>query len=315
MKKNYNIILVDEFCSATVREQIIRLHKKLEESGSLSQSATLKLNSFDLSDNNLFFVTLSKNKELKLRNLMGKINFKTNKVVIVPTGRENFFDFAMEYNICNVIHIKRLNELMLLGVLNDFFDENLNLDSFFRKEETIFENSYSLSGDVSMLRLIENSFADFINKIQDSIKNTFIINCHELVTNAIAYGVLGITAYTRDQSDKSPISYTNIHIPDGKKVEIRLMLNSSLYGISVKDFGGLLTTKRILERIRRQSVVAGETIPQGIEDYTGRGLAILSHHGLLMFTLKQGEFTEVTLISRLETAAMKKPISILATEL
>jgi len=315
MEKNYNIILADEFCSAPVQEQITHLHKKLEEDGSISQGITLKRNAFDLSENNLFFVTLSKNTELKLRDLMGKINSETNKIIIVPTEGENFFDFAIEHNVCNVIHAKRLNEPLLRGVLNDFFDKKLSMDSFFKKDETVFEKSYCLSGDVSMLRLIEHSFADFINKIKSEIKNTFIINCHELVTNAIAYGVLGITAYTRDQTEKAPISYTNIHIPDGKKVEIRLILNNNLYGISVKDFGGLLTTRRILERIRRQSVVAGETIPQGIEDYTGRGLAILSHHGLLIFSLKQGEFTEVTLISRLETAALKKPISILATEL
>jgi len=314
MKKICNIILNHNFCSNAIQEKILHLYKALEKKDLIPSDIALEQSDFDLKNNNLIFITLNKNTMPNLRNLMANLNIKTNKVIIVPTNEENYFDFAMEYNLCNVIHAKRLNEIMLHAVLNDFYKKKLSLDSFFSKETNIFDRSYSLSGKISMLRLIENLFADFIEQLQPSIRNTFIINCHELVTNALAYGVLGITAYTRDITEQDVINYTSVNIPSNKEVQVRLTLNDKRYGISVKDSGGLLTKQRILERIRRQSIVGGETIPQGIEDYTGRGLAILSHHGLLIFSIKPGEHTEVSLISRLETAVEKKPISILALD-
>ncbi|MCL2282655.1 MAG: hypothetical protein FWC26_04990 [Fibromonadales bacterium] len=315
MRSRCNIIIIPELCSAEVQGKILHLCKMLKAKGLIPHDIVLEQRGFNIKNDNLFFVTLDKNTMYNLRNLMSRINPKCSHIIVVPINEENYFDFAIEYNICNIIHLKRLNEVMLQAILTDFFKKKLCLDSFFKKEDSIFDKNYSLTGEISMLRLVENSFADFINQIESSIRNTFIINCHELIANAIAYGVLGITAYSRDRIGHEAIDYKSINIPSGKDVQIRLALSNERYGISVKDFGGLLTTQRILERIRRQSVVAGETIPQGIEDYTGRGLAILSHHGLLVFAIKPGEFTEVSLISRLETAIEKKPISILATEL
>jgi hypothetical protein len=313
MKNFCNII--PEFCLPIVQEKILNLYENLEKQGLLPNDINLGLNNFNTENNNLFFVSFNRDTEHHLRNLMSKIDSKTNRIIIVPSGEENYFDFAIEYNICNIIHITKLGEAMLLGILKGFLKKDFNYESFFESKENIFDKYYSLSGDISMLRLIESKFADFIDKIQSEIRNTFIINCHELVTNAIAYGVLGITAYVRDKKDDDIINYTNIYIPSSKEITIRLTLNENLYGISVRDFGGFLTVQRILERIRRQSIVEGETIPQGIEDYTGRGLAILSHHGLLLFSIKPGESTEVSLISRIEAAFERRPISILATEL
>ncbi len=313
MKNFCNVI--PEFCLPIVQEKILQLYENLEKQGLLPKDINLGLSSFNAKNNNLFFVAFNKDTEHSLRNLMSEIDAKTNRVIIIPNGEENYFDFAIEYNICNIIHITKLNETMLLGILKGFLKRNFDFESFFKPNENIFDKSYSLSGDISMLRLVEHTFTDFINRIENEMRNMFIINCHELVTNAIAYGVLGITAYVRDKKDYGVINYTNIYIPPNKEVKVRLMMNKSLYGISVRDFGGLLTMQRILERIRRQSIVEGETIPQGIEDYTGRGLAILSHHGLLLFSIKPGEFTEVSLISRMEAVFERKPISILATEL
>ncbi|MDR3000672.1 MAG: hypothetical protein LBU89_05355 [Fibromonadaceae bacterium] len=314
MKHFCNII--PEFCSPVLQEKIQQLYKNLEKQGLIPHDVSLRLNNFEPDDDNLFFVSIDKDTKYNPQNLMSKINLKTSKIVIIPNEKENFFDFAIKYNICNLIHMDKLNEYTLLGILKNFQTKDLCLDFFFEKEK-LFDNSYSISGNISMLKLVENKFADFIDKIPCSIKNTFMMNCHELVTNAIAYGVLGITAYIRDKKDHSIhniIDYANINIPQGKEVNVRLVMNKDFYGISVKDSGGLLTKQRILERIRRQSAIAGETIPLGIEDYTGRGLTILSHHGLLLFSIKPKISTEISLISRIDTAIGKSPISILAQE-
>jgi len=307
--------IIPKFCSPDVQKKILHFYKNLEEQGLIPDILNLKLDSYDLKNNNLFFVTLNKETEFHLQDLMNKMDCKTTRIVIIASKEENYFDFAIEYNICNIIHVKRLNESLLLGVLDCFLKENLSLDSFFKEKKKIFDKYYCLSGNISMFRLIENTFTDFIEKMQSEIRNTFIINCHELVTNAIAYGVLGITAYARDKKERDTTHYTSINIPKNKEIKVRLLMGEDLYGISVRDSSGLLTIQRILERIRRQSIVAGETIPQGIEDYTGRGLAILSHLGILLFSIKPGEFTEVSLISNLEATFEKKPISILAAEI
>lgn len=316
MKNFCNII--PKFCLPVVQEKVLRLYKNLEEQGKLPHDISLSLSSFDSQDNNLFFVTANGNFENNLQDLMSQINSKTSRVIIIPNDKENYFDFAHKHNVCNIIHMDRLNENMLLGILNAFLKMDLNLEHFFKLDKNIFAKSYSISGNISMLRLVENTFADFIKKVPCSAKNTFLINCHELVTNALAYGVLGISAYVRDKEDHDIhdiIDYANINIPPGKEVKIRLMINEDSYGIAVKDFGGLLTKQRILERIRRQSTVENETVPMGIEDYTGRGLTILSHHGLLLFAIEPGKSTEVSLISRIDAAIEKSPISILAEEL
>jgi hypothetical protein len=209
--------------------------------------------------------------------------------------------------------MKKLDETILLGILKTLLKKDLHLEPFFEKEKNTFDKRYSLSGTICINNLVENTFADFIKKIQNNTKNTFIINCHELVTNALAYGVLGITAQTRDNMAYDIGKY--IEIPKGKEVNVHLLMNEDLYGISVMDYRGSLTIKRILERIRRQSIVGTETIPQGIEDYSGRGLAVLGHHGVLNIAIKPNEFTVVSLISHLKAGFEKKSISILATEL
>jgi hypothetical protein len=287
-------------------------YKILEKNGSIPPNIHLEKNNLNTDNNNLLFVSFRENTKRNLQNLMSKINLKKCHIIIISNNDENYFDFAIEHNICNIVHTERLNERLLLGILKRIFEKKMGLRAFFEKNTNIFEKQYSLSGCISMHSLVENEFADFISTIPSIAKNTFKINCHELVTNALAYGVLGITPLTRDR--KIYDLGNKVNIPQGKEVLIRLAMNKEIYGISVRDFGGSLTINRVLERIRRQSVMAGETIPQGIEDYTGRGLAILSHHGLLVFSIKPKEFTEVSFMSRLETIFEKRPIAILATK-
>jgi len=306
--------IISDFCSPNVREKILHLYHNLEKHNLLPYHIELEQKKFDLKSNNLFFVTYNKNTEHKLRKLMYEIDFKKRQIIIVSNDYEDYFDFAMEYNLCNIIHINNLNEEVLLGIFKKIFEKKLGLKFFFENKKNVFDKQYSISGDICMRRLVKNTFVDFLSKIPSAAKSTFIINCHELITNAIAYGVLGITAHARDKKAYDIGSFANVNIPKGKDVKVHLMMNEKFYGISVRDRGGSLTIQRILERIRRQSIVGGETVPQGIEDYTGRGLAILSHHGLLVFSLKIGKYTEVSLISQIKSSFGKKPISILATE-
>jgi hypothetical protein len=307
--------VIPNFCSPIVREKILYLCNNLKKHKLFPRSIKIEQDSFDLNNNNLFFVTFNKNTEQNLRKLMQAIDFKKRKIIIISSNYENYFDFAMEYNLGNIIHIDNLSEDLLLGIFKKIFRKELGLKFFFEEGKNIFDNYYSISGDICMRSLERNTFADFINKVPNIARSTFVINCHEMITNAIAYGVLGITAHARDKKAYDIGNFANLSIPQGKDVKVHLVMNENFYGISVRDCGGILTIQRILERIRRQSIVAGETIPQGVEDYTGRGLAILSHHGLLAFSIKPGEYTEVSLISKIKTSFEKKPISILATEL
>ncbi|MDR2583630.1 MAG: hypothetical protein LBC75_09140 [Fibromonadaceae bacterium] len=305
--------VVSAFCTSAVQERILFLYDNLNKQGLLPAEINYKQSSFNTKNNNLFFISYNQNTKPGLQNLMSRMDLKKSQIVIISCEEENYFDFAVEYEICNIVHINRLNETILLGITKRFLRQDLCLESFFEHSEKKFDKEYLLSGNICTQNLIETTFADFISKIQNPVKNTFIINCHELVTNALAYGVLGITSNARDKRVYDIGKY--VDIPVGKEIKIHLLMNEDLYGISVTDKSGTLTSKRILERIRRQCIVAGETIPQGIEDYTGRGLAILSHHGTLVFSIKPGEFTSVSLISHIKEPFEKKFISILATEL
>jgi hypothetical protein len=311
MRTTFNIITA--FCLPFVNEKIARLKGNLERRGMLPAVVHFEQGNFDMENENLFFISFNRKNENELRNLVRKTNFRKRNVIIISDSEADYFDFAMEYNICNIINIDELNEAMLLGIIKRFSEDDLSMEPFFKREDIIFEKRYYISGVLNMRNLVENLFPDFTEKIEGVVRNMFIINCHELITNAIAYGIMGVTPYARD---KKAYEFENtIEIPKGKGLQVNLLLDARSYGISVRDYGGVLTTQRVLERIRRQSVVAGETVPQGIEDLTGRGLAILSHHGLLMFSIKPGVFTDVSLIGRLNPAIEKKPISVLMTEL
>jgi len=310
---NHSCNIISAFCSGAVQEKILFLCNSLEEQGLLPKGINYKQASLNTNGNHLFFVSFNQDTKLGLQNLMSKGNLKKHQIIIISSEEENYFDFAVEYEICNIVHINKLNETVLLGIAKRFLNHDLCLEPFFEHKEKFFDKSYLLSGNICMQNLIETTFADFIDKTQNPVKNTFIINCHELVTNALAYGVLGITSSARDKRIYDIGKY--VDIPAGKEIKIHLLMNEDMYGISVTDKFGTLTVRRVLERIRRQCIVAGETIPQGIEDYTGRGLAILSHHGILAFAIKPGEFTTVSLISQVSEPIEKKFISILATEL
>jgi len=310
---NNSCNVVSAFCTAAVQERILFLYDSLKKQGLLPAEINYRQSSFNTKNNNLFFVSFNQNTKPGLENLMSRMDFKKNQIVIISCEEENYFDFAVEYEICNIVHINRLDETTLLGITKRFLNQDLCLEPFFEHREKIFDKQYLLSGNICTQNLIETTFEDFISKIQNPVRNTFIINCHELVTNALAYGVLGITSNARDKRVHDIGKY--VDIPEGKEITIHLLMNEDLYGISVIDKSGTLTANRILERIRRQCIVAGETIPQGIEDYTGRGLAILSHHGTLIFSIKPGELTSVSLISYIKEPFEKKFISILATEL
>ena len=305
--------IISAFCSDAAKEKLLHIYNNLEKQGLIPHGVEFKQNGFDVENNNLFFISFNKNIERSLQSLMNKTDFKKCQIIIVSDDEENFFNFAMEYNICNIVHINNLSEILLRGILKRFLTENSSLEVFFDEKTNVFDKRYYISGNICMQNFIENTFGDFIDKLKNTVKTTFIINCHELVTNAIAYGVLGISAQVRDRKASDIGRYINI--PEEKKVEIHLLMNEEFYGISAMDFSGTLTVNRILERIRRQSIVAGETIPQGIEDHTGRGLAILSHHGLLIFSIKPGKFTTVSLISQVKESFKRGPLSILATEL
>jgi len=310
---NSSCNVISAFCTATVQKKILSLYGSLEKQGLLPVEINYKQSSFNTKNNNLFFVSFNQNTKPGLENLMNRMDFKKSQIVIISCEEENYFDFAVEYEICNIVHVNRLDETVLLGITKRFMRQDLCLEPFFDHKEKIFDKCYLLSGNICTQNLIETTFEDFIGKIQNPVKNTFIINCHELVTNALAYGVLGITSNARDKRVHDIGKY--VDIPAGKEIKIHLIMNEDIYGISVTDKAGTLTAKRILERIRRQCIVAGETIPQGIEDYTGRGLAILSHHGTLVFSIKPEEFTSVSLISHINEPFEKKFISILAAEL
>ena len=287
------------FCTKEVREKL--------------RNFICGLKNIEPCENKLYFISYNKQNINKLKDLINCIDLKKDHIIIIPNEEDDYFDFAMKYNICNIIHFRNLDTIIFSGIVNRFLCSKKKLDVFFKDDEIIFDRTYSLSGRICMNNLTEKYFADFIENLKNMTKNSFIINSHELVTNAFAYGVLEISAFTRDKKIYDIGKF--IEIPKDKEITVRLMMNKNIYGISVTDLTGSLTIRRVLERIRRQIPVGGETIPLGIEDYTGRGLAILCRHGLLSFTVKTDEYTDVSLICYLDASNKKRDLSILAVEL
>ncbi|GHV15868.1 hypothetical protein AGMMS49938_15080 [Fibrobacterales bacterium] len=296
--------IITHFCSPEVQNKIFELYNSLAPNRfpfdfELIQSIRLT----ELTDSDcLFFVTTDDSSIDDVRNLLNRKTPKKRQIVIVSSDKNNYFDLAFEYGISNIISIKNLREPIFSGILRSVFQNTDQqnsrlggyiLDPFFPRALTL-DKHHTLSGKVEPNSLIKKAFSDSIEQLNQSVRYTFMINCHELISNALAYGVRGITPHDRDVNIAQLGS--EVEIPAGKEIQVRIIADSDNYGISVKDFGGTLTKNRILDKIRRQSVGIGETVQLGLEDFTGRGLIILSKHGLLLFSLKPKISTEVALI-------------------
>lgn len=248
----------------------------------------------------LFFVEAgSENLVAQVRALIGQNAHLGHQIVLIAHPGMDNLDLALRYAIGNILYEDRFDAPMLTALTRRLLgDEFFGFAPFFPAREHLFDRTYVLEGTVDCRHLIDRTFADFISRLPVRHALSFRNQASELIMNALAYGVVGITPEQRDS--KAKFIGATTEIPPGKEVRIHILQDEEKYGISVKDPGGSLTLARVLSKLRRHTAGPGEILPAGVTDLTGRGLFLISHQTRLIFNIFRGISTEAILLHYFE---------------
>jgi len=289
--------------SRSIQEKLLAIYANLLAARSLPFPLHLQM---DVSDTELvgcardrqclFFVEAESDAEVqRVRAAMDHYAELGHQIVLLARSHLDYLDLAMRFNIGNILYEDRFDAAILAALVRRLLgDEFFGFAPFFPSRNYLFDRRYVLEGKVHSHHLIDRTFGDFIARLPEHHALGFRNQASELVMNALAYGVVGITPEQRDQ--KAQFITPETDIPPGKEVHIHILQDEEKYGISVKDPGGSLTLARVLAKLRRHTPGPGELIPAGVTDLTGRGLFLISRQTRLVFNIYRGIATEAILL-------------------
>ena len=248
----------------------------------------------------LFFLEVNSQESAEAHQLIDETNRRFrpagHQLVLIADEASDYLDLAIRFGVGNVLFRDSIEPSIISALTNRLLgSEFFGFGPFFPNRWNRYEQHWTLTGSIPRSGLVEHYFSSFLDILEPPHRHRFHCQMSELLTNALAYGVLGVTAEQRDANWlHMPES---VEIPEGKDVKVSVVQDDEKYGISVKDPGGALTLLRILQKLRRHTPIPGQSIPQGIDDLTGRGLYIVSRQTRLVINVLRGIQTEVILLS------------------
>ncbi|NLB62747.1 MAG: hypothetical protein GX801_01395 [Fibrobacter sp.] len=220
-----------------------------------------------------------------------------HQIILLANAMEDYLDLAIYYKVGNILFENEFDTPMVRALLQRLLGEDFfGHEPFFVEPYAVYEQQVVLAGAVNRSGLIDRLFPDYLKLLKDTpVRHRFHAHISELLTNAIAYGVLGISPEERDSNNFFMPKVVNI--PTGKEIKVHILQDHEKYGISVKDRMGRLTLLRVLQKLRRHTKLPGQDAPDGIEDLTGRGLYIVSRQNRLIINILTDIQTEIILLS------------------
>ncbi len=218
-----------------------------------------------------------------------------NQIVLICSDQYDFFEFAQMFNIGNIILSEKFDRFLVLAMTKRLLGEEFfGPAPFFPSGFTNFDKKYDYAGMIYTSGFAKANFKDFKNQLSESETSEFNSFISELMMNALAYSVHGITPEQRDNEQAT--SPKELYVPQDKTISFRIVQDHEKYAISIKDRSGSLTLTRILEKFRRHTKVGDEQFPIGLTDPTGRGLFLLSRQNRLIINILNGIQTEIIII-------------------
>jgi hypothetical protein len=229
---------------------------------------------------------------LQLDSIRKKFCNAGHQFVLLANSQFDYLRLAMKFDIGNILLEDQFDHQVIAALTKKLMaDDFFGFAPFFPEGYPVFDQKYEIKGEVSISRLEETFFQDFIDTLDEDQSNSFSTYIYELAVNALAYGVYGITAEEREQEGAA--LPTVIQVPDEKAIQVHIVRDSEKFGISVIDQKGTLRPSRILKKIQRHTSFDIGELPPGIEDPSGRGLFILSQQTRLVVNILLGIKTEV----------------------
>ena len=245
----------------------------------------------------LFFVQAGENPSSlrRLSEITDLCSSRGHQLVMIGDDRFDYLAVADKYDVGNIIMRDRFDTGMIAAVTRRLLGEHFfGLQPFFPDGYPLYDWSLRISGSVETDDISHSYFSDFGDSLPEQDRPFFYNYASELMTNAIYYGVSGIS---ERQRDANPVGLPPlVDIPEKLAIDVRIVRDEEKYGIGVTDRRGALRRSRILAKIRRQSTIGDEVLPPGIDDNCGRGLYILTRSTRMVFNVLRGVQTEVILM-------------------
>jgi hypothetical protein len=218
-----------------------------------------------------------------------------HQLILVADTDIDYLQIAEQFEIGNILMGDQFDADMICAVSRRLLGEEFfGFAPFFPDGYPVYDRSFRIAGHVDTKNMARSYFKDFGDTLEEQHRPFFYNYTSELLINAIAYGVCGIT---EDQRDARPGGLPpELEIPRELGIDIHIVRDREKYGFSISDQRGSMRPARILNKIRRQSTIGDEVLPPGIEDHGGRGLYILTHRTRLVFNIMRGVRTEVILM-------------------
>jgi len=222
------------------------------------------------------------------------VEFRSNVVLMCSAEYDNL-ELARHFGIGNILLPESMNEPVIRAItLKLLGKEFFGFEPFFPAGYPLFEKEYFFSGEFQLRDFQKKYFGDFAAELDPDERNYFFMYASELMTNALSYGVYGVTPEQRDQNQTG--FPNDLVIPERKEIRVKIVRDEEKYAVSITDKTGALTLERVLEKIRRQTVAPGENVPKGLYDLSGRGLFILSKQTRLVINILRRVKTEVIML-------------------
>ncbi|MGL1904031.1 MAG: hypothetical protein OCC49_17985 [Fibrobacterales bacterium] len=218
-----------------------------------------------------------------------------NQVVLLCSEEFDFFEFAQMFNIGNIILSHKFDANLVMAMTKRLLGEHFfGPYPFFLGGFTKFDKKYDYTGMVYTPGFAKSNFTDFKKRLDTQEQAEFNSFVSELMINALAYSIHGITPEQRDS--EMATSPKSLFVPEDKTISFRIVQDHEKYAISIKDRSGSLTLERILSKFRRHTKIGEEELPIGLTDPTGRGLFLLSRQNRLIINILNGIQTEIIII-------------------
>lgn len=167
-------------------------------------------------------------------------------------------------------------------------------------------------GRIEVLPAISECFEKFRPHLRKEEESMIRVLLHELLLNAFSYAVKGISPVERDEHHAP--APREVTVREGETLKVTLVDDGEKAGLSVQDCSGNLSMLRVLQKLRRQSRLAGEAVPPGILDETGRGISMVQRFSRFVVNILKGVRTE-TIFLHYRDADLNRFESVIITEI
>ncbi len=234
------------------------------------------------------------------------------QLVLLSEDETDYFRIAQDFSIGNVLKKNRFDASVIRALSIRLLTGNIfGFDPYFPNGYTVGPLYRTYSGRVVVMDMIEETWADCLPYLNPEESASFRIFLQELLTNTFSYAIEGITPADRDSKllQTGPV----VDIAERRGIKISLAGDAEKIGFSVMDSMGSLSMLRVLQKLRRQSRIAGEKMPPGIWDESGRGMSMVYRYSRFIINILKGVRTE-TIFLQYNRPELNRYESIIITE-